>query len=104
MPEWRFLTILPAMTLPEAIETTGTHRVAGLTGYLTVLVTTHTFRALHRTISHVGLMRGEVLWAHHGFQTDTPSELTSPALLRSFAYEPPCTIMPSRAGSSRFPD
>ena len=35
----RLTTILPAMTLAEAIETTRIHSVAGLTGDRTVLVT-----------------------------------------------------------------
>jgi magnesium chelatase family protein len=35
----RLPTILPAMTLAEAIETTRIHRVAGLTGGRTTLVT-----------------------------------------------------------------
>ena len=40
-------TILPAMTLAEAIETTRIQRVAGLTGDRTALVTTRPFRAIH---------------------------------------------------------
>ena len=36
----RLTTILPAMTLAEAIETTRIHRVAGRTGDRTALVTT----------------------------------------------------------------
>jgi magnesium chelatase family protein len=36
----RLTTILPAMTLAEAIETTRVHSVAGLTGARTALVTT----------------------------------------------------------------
>jgi predicted ATPase with chaperone activity len=36
----RLTTILPAMTLPKAIETTCIQRVAGLTGDRTALVTT----------------------------------------------------------------
>ena len=66
-------TILPAMTLAEAIETTRIHRVAGLTGDRTALVTTRPFRAPHHTISDAGLiggghvpMPGEVSLAHHG--------------------------------------
>jgi magnesium chelatase family protein len=41
----RLTTILPTMTLAEAIETTHIHRVAGLTGDRTAVVTTHPFRA-----------------------------------------------------------
>jgi magnesium chelatase family protein len=66
-------TILPAITLAEALETTRMHSVAGLTGDRTVLVTTRPFRAPHHTISDVGLiggrqvpMPGEVSLAHNG--------------------------------------
>ncbi len=72
----RLTTILPAMTLAEAIETTRIHRVAGLTGLTgdrTAVVTTRPFRAPHHTISDAGLvgggqvpMPGEVSLAHHG--------------------------------------
>jgi predicted ATPase with chaperone activity len=54
----RFTTILPAMTLGEAIEATRIHRVAGRTGADTALVTTRPCRALHQTISDVGLIGG----------------------------------------------
>src|ERR687897_569424 len=66
-------TILPAMTLAEAIETTRIHRVGGLTGDRTAWVTTRPCRAPHHTISDAGLIRGghvpmpgEVSLAHHG--------------------------------------
>jgi magnesium chelatase family protein len=69
----RLTTILLAMTLPEAIETTRIHRVAGLTGARTAWVTTRPCRAPHHTISNAGLiggghvpMSGEVSLAHHG--------------------------------------
>jgi predicted ATP-dependent protease len=69
----RLTTILPAMTRPEALETTRIHSVAGRTGARTALVTTRPFRAPHHTISDVGLigggqvpMPGEVSLAHHG--------------------------------------
>jgi len=69
----RLATILPAMTLAEALETTRIHSVAGLTGGRTAFVTMRPFRAPHHTISDVGLigsgqlpMPGEVSLAHHG--------------------------------------
>jgi Magnesium chelatase, subunit ChlI len=69
----RLTPILPAMTVAEAIETTRIHRVAGLTGDRTALVTTRSCRAPHHTISDVGLiggghvpMQGEVSLAHNG--------------------------------------
>jgi magnesium chelatase family protein len=69
----RLTTILPAMTLAEAIETTRIHSVAGLTGDRTVLVRTRPFRAPHHTISDAGLIGGghvptpgEASLEHHG--------------------------------------
>jgi hypothetical protein len=70
----RWLTvILLAMTLPEALDTTRIHSVAGRTGERTACVTTRPFRAPHHTISDVGLIGGgqvpvpeEVSRPHHG--------------------------------------
>ena len=69
----RLTTILPMMTVAEALETTSIHRVAGLTGARTALVTTRPFRTPPQTISAVGLMGGghlprpgEGSLAHHG--------------------------------------
>jgi hypothetical protein len=52
----RLTTILPAMTLAEAIETTRIHSVAGLTGDRTAWVTTRPCLAPHQTISDAGLI------------------------------------------------
>ena len=69
----RLTTILPAMTLAEALETTRIHRVAGRTGARTALVTTRPCRAPTQMISDVGLLGGghlprpgEVSRAPHG--------------------------------------
>ena len=69
----RLSTILPAMTLAKALETTRTHSVPVLTGARTALVTSRPFRAPHPIISDAGLiggghvsMPGEVSLAHHG--------------------------------------
>jgi magnesium chelatase family protein len=69
----RLTTILPAMSLAEAIETTRLHSVAGLTGNRTALVTTRPCRAPHHTLSDAGLiggghvpMPGDVSLAHNG--------------------------------------
>jgi Magnesium chelatase, subunit ChlI len=69
----RLTTLLPAMTLGEALETTRIHGVAGLTDDRTAVVTTRPWRAAHHTISDVELiggghvpMPGEVSLAHHG--------------------------------------
>src|SRR5499426_3762497 len=72
LASWRS-TILPAMTLAEAIETTRIHRVAGEAGDCTAWVTTRPCRAPHHTISDAGLiggghvpMPGDVSLAHNG--------------------------------------
>jgi magnesium chelatase family protein len=69
----RLTTILPAMTLAEAIETTRIHSIAGFTVDRTALVRTRPCRAPHHTISDAGLtggghvpMPGDVSLAHHG--------------------------------------
>jgi magnesium chelatase family protein len=66
-------TILPEMTLADALDTTRIPRVAGRTDDRAAFVTTRPFRAPHHTISDVGLigggqvpMPGEVSLAHHG--------------------------------------
>jgi magnesium chelatase family protein len=69
----RFPTILPPLTLEEALETTRIHSVAGLLPKNTALVGVRPFRAPHHTISDAGLIGGghhprpgEVSLAHHG--------------------------------------
>ena len=68
----RLPTILPDMSLPEAIEATKVHSVAGLMDGQ-ALIATRPFRAPHHTISDAGLIGGgaiprpgEVSLAHHG--------------------------------------
>jgi len=69
----RLPTILPEMTLEEALETTKVHSVAGLVEKGQSLVATRPFRAPHHTISDAGLIGGgaiprpgEVCLAHNG--------------------------------------
>ncbi|UCE20439.1 MAG: YifB family Mg chelatase-like AAA ATPase [Gemmatimonadota bacterium] len=69
----RVPTILPDMTLEEALETTKIHSVAGLLEPERALVATRPFRAPHHTISDAGLIGGghvprpgEVSLAHYG--------------------------------------
>ncbi len=69
----RLPTILPDMTLDEALEATRVHSVAGTLGTSRALVTERPFRAPHHTISNVGLIGGgsiprpgEVSLAHNG--------------------------------------
>ncbi len=69
----RFPSILPPMTIEEALETTKIHSVAGVLSRDTALVAARPFRSPHHTISDAGLIGGgayprpgEVSLAHHG--------------------------------------
>ncbi len=69
----RIPTILPPLTLNEALETTKIHSVAGLLGAGHSLIATRPYRSPHHTISDAGLIGGgsnprpgEVSLAHHG--------------------------------------
>lgn len=69
----RIPTILPPMTLEEAIETTKIHSVCGLLEGTAGFVSARPFRSPHHTISDIGLLGGsqhptpgEVSIAHHG--------------------------------------
>ncbi len=69
----RLATILPEMTIEEALETTKIHSVSGLLGRDHVLVTKKPFRSPHHTISDAALIGGgqvpkpgEVSLAHNG--------------------------------------
>ena len=69
----RFPTILPELTLDEALETTKIHSVAGYLPPDTALVAIRPFRSPHHTISDAGLIGGghvpkpgEVSLAHYG--------------------------------------
>src|SRR5688572_8520995 len=54
----RLPTILPPLTLNEALETTKIHSVAGRLGRQASLLTTRPFRSPHHTISDVALVGG----------------------------------------------
>ncbi len=69
----RLPTILPEMTIDEAIETTKIHSVVGMLSNKSGLVSRRPFRTPHHTISDAGLIGGgtfphpgEVSLAHHG--------------------------------------
>ncbi len=69
----RIPSILPPLTLKEALETTKIHSVAGKIGTETSLMTTRPFRSPHHTISDVALVGGgsypqpgEISLAHNG--------------------------------------
>lgn len=69
----RLPTILPPLTLEEALETTKIHSIVGLLKPGQALVTRRPFRAPHHTASDAGLLGGninptpgEISLAHHG--------------------------------------
>src|SRR3982751_6883704 len=69
----RIPTIMPAMSLEEAIDTTKVHSIAGLLNGETSFVSVRPFRSPHHTISDIGLLGGgtfpnpgEVSIAHNG--------------------------------------
>ena len=69
----RLVTILPDLSLTEAIETTKIFSVAGLLDRKEAILGTRPFRAPHHTISDAGLVGGghtprpgEISLAHHG--------------------------------------
>lgn len=69
----RLPSILPPLTINEALETTKIHSVAGKMGKHNSLITTRPFRSPHHTISDVALVGGggiphpgEISMAHNG--------------------------------------
>ena len=69
----RLPTILPPLTLNEALETTKIHSIAGKIGKDASLITTRPFRSPHHTISDVALVGGggnpqpgEISLSHNG--------------------------------------
>jgi magnesium chelatase family protein len=69
----RLPTVLPPLTLEEALEVTKIHSIAGALEQTTSLIVTRPFRAPHHTISDAGLLGGqsiprpgEISLAHNG--------------------------------------
>jgi magnesium chelatase family protein len=84
----RLPSILPSLTLAEALDVTRIHSVAGLLPAGQALVSRRPFRAPHHTVSYAGLIGGgaiprpgEVSLAHHGVLfLDEVAELPSNVL------------------------
>lgn len=84
----RLPSILPSLTLAEALDVTRIHSVAGLLPAGQALVSHRPFRAPHHTVSYAGLIGGgaiprpgEVSLAHHGVLfLDEVAELPSNVL------------------------
>src|SRR6202040_1971151 len=74
----RIATIIPPMSLEEAIETTKIHSISGMLSGEKSFVATRPFRDPHHTISDIGLLGGgtfpnpgEVSLAHNASQSKT---------------------------------
>lgn len=108
----RIPTILPTMTLDEALEVTRIHSVAGLLRDGQALVSQRPFRSPHHTISDVGLiggtanlLPGEVSLSHHGvlFLDELPEFKRSALEVLRQPLEDGKVTITRAAGSLTFP-
>ena len=108
----RIPTIIPPMSIDEAIETTKIHSVAGLLHGDTSFVSTRPFRPPHHTISDVGLLGGsaspapgEVSLAHNGvlFLDELPEFKRSALEVMRQPIEDGKVTISRAAGSVTFP-
>ncbi|MFM8983669.1 MAG: YifB family Mg chelatase-like AAA ATPase, partial [Spartobacteria bacterium] len=108
----RIPTIMPAMTLDEAIETTKIHSVCGLLDEKNAFVSRRPFRAPHHTISDIGLLGGstnptpgEVSVAHNGvhFLDELPEFKRSTLEVMRQPLEDGKVTISRAAGSMTFP-
>jgi magnesium chelatase family protein len=107
----RLPSILPALSLAEALETTKIHSVTGALGGH-ALVSTRPFRAPHHTISDAGLVGGgtiprpgEASLAHHGvlFLDEAPEFRRNVLEVLRQPIEDGCITVARVAGSVDFP-
>jgi magnesium chelatase family protein len=108
----RIPTIMPAMSLEEAIDTTKIHSIAGLLNGSTSFVSTRPFRSPHHTISDIGLLGGgtfpnpgEVSVAHNGvlFLDELPEFKRSTLEVMRQPLEDGKVTVSRAAGSVTFP-
>jgi magnesium chelatase family protein len=108
----RIATIMPAMSLEEAIDTTKIHSIAGLLNGQTSFVSTRPFRSPHHTISDIGLLGGgafpnpgEVSIAHNGvlFLDELPEFKRSTLEVMRQPVEDGKVTVSRAAGSVTFP-
>ena len=108
----RIATIIPPMSLEEAIESTKIHSIAGMLNGEQAFVATRPFRSPHHTISDVGLLGGsaipapgEVSLAHHGvlFLDELPEFKRSTLEVMRQPLEDGRVTVSRAAGSVTFP-
>ena len=108
----RIASIMPPLTLDEAIETTKIHSVAGLLGAGNAFCTTRPFRAPHHTMSDVGLIGGstnpspgEISVAHTGilFLDELPEFRRSTLEVLRQPLEDRRVVVSRAAGTMTFP-
>jgi magnesium chelatase family protein len=108
----RIPTIIPPMSLDEAIESTKIHSIAGLLNSQKSFVSTRPFRSPHHTISDIGLLGGgtfpspgEVSIAHNGvlFLDELPEFKRSALEVMRQPLEDGQVTISRAAGSLTFP-
>ena len=108
----RIPSILPPLTMREAIETTKVHSICGLLNGQYRFVTTRPFRSPHHTISDAGLLGGtgqptpgEVSLAHNGvlFLDELPEFHRSTLEVMRQPLEDGKVTISRAAGSLTFP-
>ena len=108
----RIATIIPPMSLEEAIETTKIHSIAGLLNGEKSFVSIRPFRSPHHTISDIGLLGGgtfptpgEVSVAHNGvlFLDELPEFKRSTLEVMRQPLEDGKVTVSRAAGSVTFP-